>query len=268
MRITIITPCYNSGMFIEKTIRSILAQRETPGVEIEYIVVDGASKDNTLEILGKYKSDIDKIISERDNGPASAINKGLRLATGDIIGWLNADDFYEPFAVKSLLETIVRKPGKAIYFGKCRITDTEGKEIRHGITRFKNAFFPFSCRPLIQSINYISQPAMFFSRTAYEKAGGLREDMKAAFDYDFTLRLWREGGAAVIKGAPISNFRWYPNSISGSTFRKQFQEEYDAAVRDAGRFSPQRLAHFFVKSGIIWAYSRMEKKRKALETKA
>lgn len=261
MRLSVITPCFNSARFIEKTVKSVLAQRDTPGLEIEYIVVDGKSTDDTLEVLAPYRDSIARLISEPDSGPASALNKGFRLATGELLAWINADDVYEPDAFAKCLETMRRRPGRALYFGRCNIVDLEGHEIRRGITRFKNAFFPFSCRPLIQSINYVSQPAMFFTRAAYEKAGPLREDLKAAFDYELILRLWRQGGAATIPSPAISDFLWYPGTISGQTFRRQFQEEFEAAVADAGRFSPQALAHWFVKNGIIWAYGAMERKR-------
>lgn len=259
MKVSIITPCFNSAKFIEKTIRSVIAQRETCDATIEYIVVDGASRDNTMEIVSRFGSAIDKTISEPDNGPASAINKGFRLATGDIISWINADDVYEPDAVSRMLECAARKPGRSLYFGKCRIVDLAGNEIRKPITAFKNSFFPFSCRPLIQTINYVSQPASFFDASAVRKAGFLREDLKAAFDYEYILRLWKIGGAAVIPGDPISNFLWYPGSISGQTFERQFKEEHQAAINDAGRFSPQAILHWFVRQGIVGIYSLMTK---------
>lgn len=160
-----------------------------------------------------------------------------------------------------MVECVQKKPGRGLYFGKCRIVDIKGNEIRKGITRFKNAFFPFSCRPMIQTINYVSQPASFFSREAVQKAGFLREDLKAAFDYEYILRLWRNGGAAVIPGAPISNFRWYPGSISGQTFKRQFKEEFDAAAADAGKWSIQAFLHRFVRFGIVTIYSLMAKKK-------
>lgn len=260
MKISVITPCRNSGRFLETTVKSIISQRATAGVEIEYIVVDGASTDNTPEILAKYAKDIDKVVSEPDKGPADAINKGFRLATGDIICWLNADDTYEPDAIRRLVECVNKKPGRGIYFGKCRIVNLDGKEIRKGITHFKNAFFPFSCRPMIQTINYVSQPASFFSREAVEKAGLLRIDLKAAFDYEYILRLWKNGGGAVIPGGAVSNFRWYPGSISGQTFKRQFKEELDAAIADAGKWSIQAFLHRFVRFGIVSIYSLMAKR--------
>lgn len=262
MKVSIITPSYNSERFVEKTITSVLAQRE-PGLEIEYIVVDGASRDRSLEIVNRYRDRIDRVISEPDTGPASAINKGLRLATGDLIGWLNADDLYHPGAVKRAVAAMEQHPRAALCFGRCRIVDEEGAEIRRGITLFKEAFFPFSCRFVIQSINYVSQPAVFFRRAALEKAGFLREDLKAAFDYDLHLRLWRHGGACRIPGAPVSDFRWHPASISGSAFRSQFKEEFDVAAGDAGRFSLQTLAHWCVRWGIVGSYALMQKKRES-----
>lgn len=260
MKVSVITPVFNCERFLEGTLRSVAAQR-AGGVEIEHIVVDGASTDGSLEIISRHRGEIDKFVSEPDNGPADAINKGLRLATGDFIGWLNADDLYAPDAVARLAATVARRPGRALYFGHCSIVDEDGRKIRRSITRFKDAFFPFSCRPLIQSINYLSQPASFFSRQALEKAGPLRTDLKAAFDYDLTLRLWRHGGAAVIKGPPIASFRWHPGSISGQSFRRQFKEEFDLARRDAGAIAPQTLAHFFVRHAIVAIYSLMQRRR-------
>lgn len=257
MKVSVITPAFNSARFIGETLRSIAAQRVAAGVEIEHIVVDGASTDGTLDVIRRHSRDIDVLISEPDRGPADAINKGLRVATGDYAGWLNADDLYEPDAVARLCDSVRRRPGRAIYFGRCRIVDAGGKEIRRPITAFKNAFFPFSCRPLIQSINYLSQPSSFFSMDAARAAGELRTDLRAAFDYDWTLRLWRIGGAYAIPGPPLASFRWHPGSISGSEFRRQFREEFEIAARDAGRFAPQTLAHALVRFGIVSIYSLM-----------
>ena len=144
----------------------------------------------------------------------SAINKGLRLASGEIVAWLNADDRYHPGALKRVAQVMAAYPDKALCFGACRIIGEEGREIRRGITRFKEAFFPISSQFTIQCLNYISQPAMFFRRSALKAAGYLREDLVAAWDYDLTLRLWRQGGAAHVPGLPLSDFRWHPGSIS------------------------------------------------------
>ena len=257
MKISIIMPNRNGDRYIEQAIRSVLAQRQDKEVELEFLVIDGASTDTSLQIIDRYLPDIARVISEKDRGPASAINKGLRLATGEIIGWLNADDYYFPGALARMVEVVKKRPGHAIYFGRCPIIGETGVEIRKGITAFKECFFPASSRFTIQCINYLSQPATFFTRGAFERAGPLREDLRAAFDYEFFLRLWRQGGAARIPGKPVAAFRWHEVSISGLDFERQFREEYEAAVRDAGRFSPQALCHWFVRWGIVGSYSLM-----------
>ncbi|MBA4423352.1 MAG: glycosyltransferase [Syntrophus sp. (in: bacteria)] len=260
LKFSIITPNKNSGRFLDETIRSVVSQKES-GVDLEYIVIDGGSTDDSLKIIRRYEQDISQIISEPDRGPVSAINKGLRLASGEIVAWLNADDRYHPGALKRVAQLMTTHPGKALCFGACRIIDEEGREIRRGITRFKEAFFPFSSRFTIQCLNYISQPAMFFRCSALDAAGYLREDMVAAWDYDLTLRLWRQGGAVHVPGDPLADFRWHPGSISARRFTIQFQEEFNAAARDAGNLAPQTWIHRIVRWGIVSAYMLMAASR-------
>ena len=262
MLFSIITPSYNSGHFLEETLQSILAQRND-GVEVELIVVDGGSTDNSHAILDRYAGELQHLIVEKDKGPANAINKGLALASGDIVAWLNADDLYYPGALRRVQSTFAARSDLVLCFGRCPIIDKQGVEIRRFITRFKESFFPISSRFTLQCINYISQPAMFFRREALQQAGLLREDMVAAWDYEFILRLHRLGRGGVIPGGPVSAFRWHESSISGQQFTIQFQEELDAAVADAGRFSLQAVIHHGVRWGIIAAYRLMASRRNA-----
>lgn len=227
------------------------------GVDIELIVIDGKSSDNTHRILNKYANEIDQLVVEADTGPANAINKGLSMASGEILSWLNADDVYKPGTLKRVLKVLKTQGKSSFCFGKCTIIDEESREIRKKITRFKELFFPLNSRFTYQCINYISQPATFFTRQAFTAVGLLREDMLAAWDYEFFLRLWSLGGAQVIKGPAISSFRWHQTSISGQNFQVQFQEELMAAAADAGRFAPQTILHHFVRWGIVTIYSFM-----------
>lgn len=260
MKFSIITPNHNGGAYLEKTIQSVIEQRQG-GIEVEYIIVDGKSTDNSHEIMNKYSSHIDHKIVENDSGPANAINKGLRLATGDILAWLGADDIYYPDTLNRIEKEMSASPDAPFCFGGCPIINPEGEEIRNAITRFKKCFFPISSRFTFQCINYISQPALFFRRATYLEAGPIREDMIAAWDYEFILRLYHSGAGMVISGKPLSAFRWHEGSISGQYFQTQFQEEYDAAIVDAGRFSLQGILHYFVRLGIVGVYSAMSKKR-------
>jgi glycosyltransferase involved in cell wall biosynthesis len=261
IKISIVTPNYNGERFLEQALRSVAEQRD-PQVEVESIVVDGESTDGSAAILRRHAGTLAQVIREKDRGPASAINKGLRAANGDILAWLNADDRYEPGALRRAAQCLARHPHRALCFGRCRIVDEQNREIRRAITRFKEAFFPVSCRWAIQTVNYVSQPAMFFRRAAFEQAGPLREDLTAAWDYEFLLRLWRRGGAARIPGGPVAAFRWHEQSISGRQFRRQFREEYQAAAADAGRFAPQTLLHLGVRAGIVAVYAAMARQRR------
>ncbi len=258
--ITIITANRNGARHLEACLESVIAQRRD-GVALEYIVIDGDSDDDSPTIIARHAAGIDHVIREADAGPAAAINKGLRLATGELVGWLNADDRYYPGALRRVVEAFARQPRQALGFGHCPIVDEADTEIRRGITRFKACFFPFSCRFAIQSINYISQPAMVFRRAALTGAGLLREDLQAAWDYEFVLRLWRQGGGFHISGPPLAAFRWHAGSISGQHFRQQFREEYEAAVADAGRYSPQALLHWAVRHGIVGCYVVMARRQ-------
>ena len=261
MRFSVITPNYNGDRFLEQTLQSVLSQANN-NLELEYIVVDGQSTDTSHKIIEKYSQHFAKIIIEKDTGPANAINKGLAAASGEVLAWLNADDLYYPGTLQRVQQALEDQPDAAICFGSCPIVDTQGQEIRTGITRFKEFFYPLSSRFTYQCINYLSQPALFFRRSAFAEAGPLLEDMVAAWDYEFILRLWRSGTAVQVVGEPLAAFRWHEQSISGQQFALQFQEEYEAARDDAGRFSLQTLLHFFVRWGIVGIYSFMAQRRR------
>lgn len=261
MKFSVITPAFNSRRFLENGVCSVIAQRGG-GVEVELIVVDGGSTDGSLELLASFGDAVDRVISESDQGPADAINKGFALASGDVVAWLNADDRYRPGALMRVAEQMRAYPDAAFVFGHCPIVDVEGREIRKGITRFKEAFFPISSRFTFQCINYLSQPACFFRRSAVQAVGPLRLDLKAAWDYEFLLRIWRQGRGVRLPEPALAEFCWHEGSISGQHFRRQFDEEFQAASADAGALSLQTLLHWGVKWGIIGAYSVMERQRR------
>lgn len=260
MKISVITPNFNGARWLARGMDSVLSQQLAPGDELEYILMDGGSTDGSLAIAETRRGRLAALVSEKDAGPADALNKGFRLATGDLIGWLNADDVYRPGALAAAIAVAKAHPRAALFFGKCRIVDEVGAEIRGFPSFVKNACFPFSCRFLIQCINYVSQPASWFRRSALAAAGGLRTDFKAAFDYDLTLRLWRQGGGTQIPGGPWADFQWHPGAISGTHFERQFEEEWRAAAEDAGRWSPQALLHGLVRRVILACYRRMNRR--------
>lgn len=258
MRVTVITPLLNSGRHFGTMLKSLAAQ-EDDGVEVEHIVVDAGSTDGSLDILEEHRVDRLILVQEADNGPADAINKGIARASGDFVSWLNADDIYNSGALKRACTTLTRKPAAALCFGHCPIIDSEGREIRKHITRFKEFWYPFASLVVLQTLNFISQPATLFRRTAVESAGTLRTDLTAAWDYEFILRLWRQGGAVRVSRPSMASFRWTPDSISGRHFELQFKEELAVAGKSAGRWAPQILLHGILRWGIVLTYRQMTK---------
>jgi len=185
-KITVITPSLNQGEFIEKTIRSVLSQVYP---NLEYIIMDGGSSDNTLSILGSY-SDRVKWISEKDNGQTDAINKGLRMAGGEIVTYLNADDILLPGTLLKVAGKFMEANDVMWVTGKCRIIDENDQEIRQLITTYKNLYLYLQYRPLLFVTDYISQPGTFWRANMLSELGYLDETLHYAMDYEYWLRLY------------------------------------------------------------------------------
>lgn len=224
MKLTIVTPSFNQAPFIERTIQSILSQ---DGAEVEYIVMDGGSTDGTVEILERYSQRL-RWTSEADNGQSDAINKGLRIATGDVVAFLNSDDTYAPGALASVAGYFGRHPDVMWAYGKCRIIDRDDREIRRPITWYKNVLLrKYSFRKLLAE-NFISQPATFWRRSLHDEIGYLNEDEHFVMDYEFWLRAGQRYRAGVID-RHLANFRMYDDSKSGSLSNPQFADELRVA---------------------------------------
>jgi glycosyltransferase len=181
MKVTVITVSYNSEKTIEDSINCVLNQTYP---NIEYIVVDGASKDSTPRILEKYRGRISKIISEPDNGIYDAMNKGVRAATGDVIGFLNADDFYVSNKVlEEVANTFTSKKVDSVYGDLCYVSEENPSEIirywRAG--NYKRSNFLTGWMP--------PHPTFFVKRTMLEKFGAFDATFRLAGDYELILRL-------------------------------------------------------------------------------
>jgi len=200
-RISIVTPSYNQGRFIEETIRSVLLQGYP---NLEYIIIDGGSKDGSFEIIRKYEKWLAFRVSEPDRGQAHAINKGFARATGEIIGWLNSDDRL----CRGALEIVGRHFDKSVdfIFGQRRVIDEQGNRIKDTVISARNPQ-----KYQIYSLGTLNQEACFWRRSAYLSVEGLDESYSYAFDYDLFLKL-----SAEIKGrwrnVPefIGEFRIHP----------------------------------------------------------
>jgi glycosyltransferase involved in cell wall biosynthesis len=187
--VSIVTPSYNQGPFIEETIRSVLLQGYP---NLEYIIIDGGSTDGSTDIIRRYDDRLIYWVSEKDRGPAHAINKGFARAHGEIFGWLNSDDFLLPEAVSRIVEMHKKYPTAVAWIGGCYRIDPDGRIlssiIPNGLDRDSLADWGHR--------GFFYQPSCFFSAQAWHKTGPLDEGLHLAFDLDLWLRLSSVGSFA------------------------------------------------------------------------
>jgi glycosyltransferase involved in cell wall biosynthesis len=193
--VSIITPSWNSAQFLDETIRSVL-QQDYPC--IEHIVVDGGSTDGTVDILGRYSSVT--WISEPDKGQSDALNKGFAMAQGDIIGWLNADDTYEPGAISTAVDFLLTHKEVNLVYSDCNVIDEDGR-IQH--TEHPEDFALE--RQVIR--NSIPQPTVFMKNDFLQRLGGVDVSLHYVMDYDLWLRAGLVGGIKKMPSVILANFR-------------------------------------------------------------
>lgn len=230
-KISIITPSFNQAEYIEQTIRSVVEQGYP---NLEYLIMDGGSVDNSLKIIKKYAKKYPKIIkwvSEKDGGQVDAINKGLKKATGEIVAYINSDDGYMPKTFFTVARGFADQPGKKWLIGRCKIKDSK-----------KSAFFP-----LISSyinfwqthynfavhciLNFAPQPSVFWKKSVIRSVGMFNKKYSLAFDYDYWLRLGRLGKPVILQKT-LSFFRIHKHSKSSMYYKQQFDEEFAIAKKN------------------------------------
>jgi glycosyltransferase involved in cell wall biosynthesis len=182
-RITIITPSYNQAEFLERTILSILNQSYP---NLEYIIIDGGSTDESIEIIKKYEKYLSYWVSERDKGQAEAINKGFKMATGDLVAWQNSDDTYLSGALEKVVKAYTEHPEHDIFFGNIHLINSSDDIIR------EMRFHPFSVKHLIYYDWNLSSQATFWRKRVFEKVGYL-QNFNVGFDWEWFIRLAYNG---------------------------------------------------------------------------
>jgi len=244
MRISVITPSFNQGAFIERTISSVLGQEGD--FELDYHIVDGGSTDQTIDVLRRYGSRL-RWTSEPDRGQSDALNKGFSRASGEVLAWLNSDDVYEPGALARIAAEYRRSPF-VWAFGDCRVIDEDDREIRQAITRYKAAQSRRYSYPRLLRRDFISQPAVFFSSAAYREVGEVDRSLHYSMDYDYWLRLGRIAVPRYLPGV-MAGFRWHTRSKNGTSYRAAAWETLQTArhhARGAGEALDvaQHVLHF------------------------
>lgn len=228
-RISIVTASLNQGRFIEDCLRSV-ADQGYP--DVEHIVVDGGSTDETAAILEAWRDRLTHVVIEPDDGAADAINKGLALCTGDVVAWLNADDFYLPGALEKVAEAWRAAPNAGFWFGNGQRAAEDGTLVE----RFCPYPITYARDALVFGLNYVLQPSTFMNGALMREIGGLDTTLRYGFDWELWLRLADRAEPAAIE-ADLSASREYGDTLTATGSFARAEE----LRRIAERFSGQAL---------------------------
>lgn len=224
MKVSIVTPSFNQGRFIERTLKSVADQT---GAHIEHIVFDGGSTDNTVEILKRFSPKV-RWISEKDKGQTDAVNKGIRATDGDIIGWLNSDDIYYPGAISRIVAFFNNNPDIDVVYGMADHIDIND-----------NAFEDYPTEPWdfekLKETCFISQPALFLRRRIVEKCGFLEESLHYCMDYEYWLRLGKAGAKFAYFEEKLAGSRLYADNKTLASRVKVHKEINDMLKKSFGK---------------------------------
>ena len=237
-KISVVTPSLNQGRFLEECITSVIKQ-DYP--DFEYIIIDGGSTDNSLDIIAEYKQYLAYSVSEPDNGQSSAISKGFKKAKGELVAWLNSDDYYLPGAFRKVAEAYGRDPEASFYFGNGLRVDSKGmKKSRF----FESETVNFNRDALLYCLNYILQPATFINSSYLKKINFLDEDLHYGMDTDLWLRLSKEKMPAFVPET-LSVSREYGNTKTSTGSFQRIEELRQIAERHTGQpMTPGVLLYF------------------------
>jgi glycosyltransferase involved in cell wall biosynthesis len=234
LKISIITPCFNAEKYIEKTIKSVISQ-DYPN--LEYIVIDGGSTDGTIDIVNQYKDKINVFVSEKDKGQYDAINKGLNLATGDVMAWLNADDVYFPWTLKTIdtlfntFDEIKWISGKPAFMDQDDLLTTIYNGIPAKPAKFiKEGYFRDNL------FGYLQQESMFWRKEVLDNCGSLHLQYPLAADFELWTR-YAQKYELFSLALPLAAFRKH-NSNRSSLNIDTYSSEVAVICNDKKRINP------------------------------
>lgn len=245
LKITIVTPCFNQVSTIENTIRSVLDQ-DYPN--LEYIVIDGGSTDGTVDVLRKYESRLHYWCSEPDGGQYRAVNKGFERGTGEVMAWLNGDDFYMPGALKAVGSMFAQLPQVDWLTTLSQITaDGSGSCIDcHRIPGFsREAFLEGAYLPGAgpRFLGFVQQESTFWRRSLWEKAGPIDTRYELAGDFDLWARFFRHTRWLYCTPNPLGCFRYFDGQRSSAAYDRYLSEARESlnSLRQDVNWKPNRI---------------------------
>jgi len=239
MKVSVVTPSFNQGAFIARTLASVAGQQ---GVELEHRVYDGGSSDGTVAILEGAGRAI-RWVSERDAGQADAVNRGLREGDGEVIGWLNSDDVYYPGALATVTRFLEAHPEVDVVYGAADHIDATDRVIE-----------PYPVEPWnferLKERSFICQPAAFFRRRVLDRHGLLDSSLRYCMDYEYWLRLGRNGARFAHIPEKLAGSRLHPDTKTLGQSVAVHAEINDMLKRTLGRVPRRWLVNY--------AYARVE----------
>jgi glycosyltransferase involved in cell wall biosynthesis len=217
--VTVVIPSFNQGEFLEAALQSVFSQ----AVPIEAIVLDGGSKDSTVEVIKKYEARLLFWRSCKDRGQAAAINEGVARGTAPYVCWLNSDDLLLPGGLSKLINTLEKYQSAPAVYGKCLIVDKYGgKKKVYWTSEFSEKHLANRC--------FIAQPATLIRRKAWEQVSGLNEKLQMSMDYDLWWRLYRHFGNLFYTHELVAASRWH-RATKTNVFRRAHYRESMMVVR-------------------------------------